>query len=434
MTTRYVAPAGGGTQDGSSWANAAPFTSLQALHDAMAHGDTIYLLAGAKYTAPTLPLQWSKRIAVRGRTQGGLDAYALIEGVRSNPWPANGTWTDSGRYTAANAGQDFLQYKDGAAASGGTAFAWLAFRNTGIAFRPLFDSAAVTGAITVDHIKTFNTAGLVYVVASTDGQCSITGTHCRSFGYSRGMFRAFGSMFLTDCHGDGRNQFKDPSTNLFGAHVQDAIAGVTAVKYDAQFVRCSFINHAAAAPAGSSQDPATTSHYPQGDGIVVEENTNLLPSSDIYVTGNADRGIDIKCVVPEGYLTRVYAEGNNYDIGVHDDTVLTVITDSWLGSTYSPPYRPDKSACVQGSGHLLAKRCYLNQGTPDVSQPAGKFFIAMATGQASHVQSGVTIPDRVGNLTAQDCVRHQGAGVGLANLASIGFGTPTYTESNVAAV
>lgn len=429
MATRYVTPAGSGTQAGTSWADAAPWSAMQAQHDALAHGDEIHVLAGVEHPHTTA-LNWTKRIAVRGKKTDGTDGYAVIVGSRTFPWPANGVWTDSGAYVAAISGAAVFNYKDGAGAVGGTTFAWLAFRNTGTAIKTLFSAATVTGTLTVNRLKAYNVEGLCYQDSSGDGQVSITASNCRATGYSKGMFRSWGNMHLTDCHGDSRRQFHSPTTNIYGAHVQDAIQGVTMPKATFSAVRCSFLNHAASAPTGSSRDPAVTGNYMQGDGIIVEENTTFLPSSDIYTSGNADRGIDIKCAVPDGNLTRVYSTGDNFGIGVHDDLVETVVTDSWIGNSYTPTYQTAKVATVQGSGWLTAKRCYLHQPTPEAGQPAGKFFIAAVTGQAEHLQSGVTIPNRVGKHFVRDSIRHQGTGVGLANIASIAFGTPTYTETN----
>lgn len=48
--TRYVTPAGAGLQNGTSWANAFPGTSLQAAINASAPGDEVWVMAGTYFT------------------------------------------------------------------------------------------------------------------------------------------------------------------------------------------------------------------------------------------------------------------------------------------------------------------------------------------------------------------------------------------------
>lgn len=432
MTVKWFASSVRGTGSGSSASNAMLTTALQTQHDAGASGDDFRIVAdNTACPLPTATLNWTKKISIGGyKTDGTTRAYAIFaKGDRTHHWPLNGTWTDSGRYTAANAGTNFMNYKDAAAATGGTTFDYLSFRDIGTPFRPNFTSSAVLGKITVSHIKTWNTNGLVYVESSSDGQCSITADHCTSVGYSKGMFRAFGDMFLDWCRGDAQSQFHAPGVNLFGAHVQDAVAGVTLVKYQAYARNCIFLNHNAAPPAGSSLDPETTGNYMQGDGIVWEENTTVLESYNIVVKNNADRGIDGKPEIKYRMLHDVYGRDNGYDFAAHDDLVETWITDSYLGSTLRASFDTRKSAPIQASGHLNAARCVIEQGQLNATTYVG---VAYGTVQPEHVQSGVTVPQRTGALKVFNCIIRYTSGLAESVLSSGGspVTTPTYTRDD----
>jgi hypothetical protein len=441
VTTRFVGIAGSGTGDGSTWGNApaAYPTGLATVLAASSTGDTIKIEAGVH--PPLSTVNWNKKVNLKGETRGGADARAVLTGNRTSPWPVNGVWTDGktvGGITyptlpAGVAGNNGFVYQAAAAAAGGSVFSWLAFRNVGTPFKPSLGSSATLGAITVNDMVTYNTNGLVYIDANTDGQCSITANRCISVGYSEGMFRAFGDIIATDCHGDAKSQFHSPTTNLFGAHVQDAIAGVTLVQYNAQFVRCSFINHAAHAPFGSSQDPSTSGVYPQGDGIPLEENTNVIQIIHCCVTGNADRGLDLKPAAAPGAISHVWSVGNGFSVAAHDDTVETFVSDSYLGTPFRPSYDNDKASCLQASGHLHAVRCVIDQrATPGASQ----YFAAFGTVQPAHTQSGVTVPQRVGEITVDSCLINLKAGLSKLLMSPGGspVTTPTYSESNTSTV
>lgn len=426
MSVAYVSPAGSGTQSGNSFANAAPWSLTQAVHDALANGDSIRVLAGGGYTAPASPLDWTKRIALGGYNADLSRGRAVIAGARSWPWPANGVWTDSGRYVAATVGINVFNYKDGAAAAGGTTFDWLGFINVGTPFRPLCDSSSVYGDIAVADIRTFNTNGIVYIEADGDGQVSIAAQRCRSLHYSEGMFRAFGGIKLDYCYGDSRSQFHSPGTNLFGVHVQDGVFGVTVAPYVSWFRNCAYLNHDAVAPAGSSQDPVITGNYQQGDGIVCEENTQLLESYNLVLRNNADRGIDLKCAVPQGFLHHVHADGNGFDIAEHDDLVECYITDSYLGSTHRSPGDTTKSSPLQGSGHLTAIRCVTEQNNTGAAY-IGAWY---GTTQGQQVQAGWTNPQRTGRGRTIDCELRIKSGLAESVNSQGGnpVTTPTYSR------
>jgi hypothetical protein len=386
-------------------------------------------------------MNWNKRVNLKGETRGGANGRAIITGTRTWPWPQNGVWSDGATVggvtyptlTAAAPGTNVFLYQAAAAGSGGSVFSWLAFRHIGTPFKPSLGSSATLGTITVNDCYTYNTNGLVYIDANSDGQCAITANRCRSIGYSEGMFRAFGNIILTDCHGDAKSQFHSPTTNLFGAHVQDAIAGVTSGQYTGQFTRCSMINHAAAPPAGSSKDPAATGNYAQGDGFVCEENTLFLASSGLVATGNADRGIDLKCAIPAGNLRAYWGSGNGYSIAMHDDTVDAYVLDSFLGTTARPSYSSAKSSPLQASGNLHAVRCVIEQRhTPVTSQ----FVVAFGSVQPKHTQSGVTVPQRTGHMFVDSSVIRMKAGTTKTLLSPGGspVSTPTYSETNTTTV
>ena len=71
---RYVTPAGAGSQDGSSWVNAFPGTSLQASINASAPGDEVWVAAGTYLTTTTanrnISFSMSNGVAVYGSFNG----------------------------------------------------------------------------------------------------------------------------------------------------------------------------------------------------------------------------------------------------------------------------------------------------------------------------------------------------------------------------
>jgi hypothetical protein len=442
VTTRFVGITGSGSGDGSTWGNApAAFPSgLSTVLAASTAGDTIKIEAGV-HTPITVGMSWTKRVNLKGETRGGADGKAIITGNRTDPWPVNGVWADGKTVggityptlTAANAGPNVFVYQAAAANSGGSVFSFLSFRNTGTPFKPSLGSSATLGTITVQDTYTCNTNGLVYIDANTDGQCAITAARCRSIGYSEGMFRAFGDINLTDCHGDAQSQFHSPTTNLFGFHVQDAIVGVTSGPYNLTVLRCSMINHAAHAPLGSSQDPSTSGHYPQGDGGVAEENTNVISVKFFTTKGNADRGFDLKPPATPGAISHMWSTGNGYSVAAHDDTVDTYITDSFLGTSFRPSYDNDKSSAMQASGNLHALRCVIEQrATPGASQ----YFVAYGTVQPAHTQSGTTVPQRTGHMFVDSSLIRIKAGLAKTLLSPGGspVTTPTYSETNTTTI
>ena len=74
---RYVTPAGAGLQNGGSWANAAPGTSLQAIINASAPGDQVWVSCGTYFTTNTA------NRAISFAMRNGVSIYGGFAGTES---------------------------------------------------------------------------------------------------------------------------------------------------------------------------------------------------------------------------------------------------------------------------------------------------------------------------------------------------------------
>jgi hypothetical protein len=74
---RYVTPTGAGLQNGTSWANAFPGTSLQAAINASAPGDEVWVAAGTYYTTTT------NNRAISFSMRNGVSIYGSFAGTES---------------------------------------------------------------------------------------------------------------------------------------------------------------------------------------------------------------------------------------------------------------------------------------------------------------------------------------------------------------
>jgi hypothetical protein len=225
------------------------------------------------------------------------------------------------------------------------------------------------------------------------------------------------------------------SATLGGATLTFSVDG-TAIAYsvtprkwnlDVTYYGCT--GTAAAPPAGSSKDPnGPNPSYPQGDNLVCEENTNIVQVKHTYFTNAADRGFDSKAASNRGDVADGYYNGNGFDIAMHDDTVIMHIVDSWFG-TPNRPFGQDKCSNIQASGNLDLYNCQMDL------RPTGStsiYFVAYGSVQPSHVNGGLTVPQRCGHFTVDHCIINLKAGYTKTLLSPGGVGpvTPTYTETN----
>jgi hypothetical protein len=165
----------------------------------------------------------------------------------------------------------------------------------------------------------------------------------------------------------------------------------------------------------------------------LEENTNVIQITAVCVTGNADRGLDLKPPATHGAISHVWSVGNGFSVAAHDDTVETWVTDSFLGTPFRPSYDNDKAACLQASGHLNIDRCVIEQkATPGASQ----YYAAFGTVQPSHTQSGATVPQRVGQIVVNNSLIRLKAGLTKLLMSPGGspVATPMYFESDTVTV
>jgi hypothetical protein len=273
--------------------------------------------------------------SIDGRVMRG----AVIKGTRDTPWPKAGE-------TATYSGEVFMTITVAASAA---TFNSMSFLNMKSVTQPNAAGADM-GHFTYNDCYAKNVSrGLLYTEARTDGRCSVEFNRCQIHGYDKGNARIWANndglgVSTKDCFFDSEHQNDNSSFNNASTpsamHIMDSIPTVQTVKSPMTVERVTVINHRAG---------YTGSTYPQGDGIIGEENVGTITLKDVLSYGNGDRGIDLKC---SGTVVRHTSFGDGYALGHHLDTnpVDAYNCIYYTGARLTASGAPPSVACIQASG------------------------------------------------------------------------------------
>lgn len=361
---------------GHSWTNAVKWSQFQSASGCWANranSDVFHFLSAGRNYAVSNSASWAALTlnktgcTFQGETLDGTPSPATFVGTRDWPWPKAGN-------TATYTGETFMQLSSTATTP---TFKNLNFRSMRYVLTTQNNGAATDyGTITFQDCSATNTHGALFSTQTkTDGRCNLVLTRVRCHGYSGGAHKMWAnnsgsSVVATDFGFDSEHQNDNTSFNnataTSGIHVQDSIPGVNSVKSLATLTRGFAINHAAG---------LTGSGYPQGDGVIFEENVGTANATDMVTWGNGDRGWDAKCA---GMLTRFTSLGDGTGgVGHHLDTAPMSMyqTVIYAGARLTSSTSPPNSVCLQSSGWTQSFQSFL-RAAPTSTQTAFNSYAA----------------------------------------------------------
>lgn len=412
MANWYIAPDGvtktgltfaniGDSGYGTAWNKAVRWSDFQGGSGAWANranNDTFHFLACGK---PYLINNGSGWVTLANNQTGttfqseSIDGTvmrgAVFKGTRDWPWPKAGE-------TATYAGETFMTIS---AASAAPTFNSLSWVNMLIPGRP--SGGGDIGHVTFNDCYTRNTSrGLFYTESRTDGRCSVEFNRCELHGYNKGNARIWANndglgiiardSFFDSEHQNDNSNFNNASTPS-GLHIMDAIPTVQTVKSPMTVERCTFINHRAG---------YNGSAYPQGDGVIGEENVGTITAKDVLTYGNGDRGVDLKCA---GQLIRHTSFGDGYALGHHLDTIPVDVYNAvyYTGARLTASGAPPSVACIQASGWTRAFKGWFS-ARPTAAQAAfANTAISTASVDPHKWQSQIYGGTHQGKVEMTDC-------------------------------
>ncbi|HEU0066382.1 MAG TPA: hypothetical protein VFQ57_03985 [Sphingomonas sp.] len=301
MSTLYISPTGAGDKSGSSWANAAAFTSINGVMGKAGVGGTVLLAADKG----TYNVKESVNITVSGVTVSGMNTDgtagdAMFEGSRASNWTAG-----------AAAGNELFRIGKGA---NNLTFENMTINNTGTAFRVGGDISNLT----IQHVDANNVQRFFEDYASGSNKtATINGLTIKDVdvqGYAKGVVRLkydTSNVLIQDVTGDSKFQasdskFQTGDSFAVGVHLEGTTHNVT-------LERVTMDNNATVGGASNG--------YWQGDGFASERGTHHIAFIDTVARGNTDGGYDLKS--NDVTMTRALAENNgrNYRIWGTDVTI-----------------------------------------------------------------------------------------------------------------
>jgi hypothetical protein len=332
----WIAPVGRGTANGSSYANAAPLSSLAAMIAAGGPGYYNILADEGSYTisgaSPAVTIANAggataqKPVVIRGITAAGAAAKATMQGTRTawtlpaDPETVTDTraWTDGGAevFRLSASAASYITFRDlhfkdigghtsaGAVSSGGSTTIYVS-------------AGPVAGIRIVDCTalnvrRLFDTATAVSVPGLSIESTTVTG-------FSKNCVRVRGDtdgITLADCVFDSGRQ--DGDNFAQGLQVEETAHNIVVS-------RCTF---------KGCHD--TVNAYANGDGISAEATTYNLAVYDSTFEGNTDGGVDIKCATGSVWFERCTFTGNKRNIRVWQRTNATPMF--FVDCTSASPY------------------------------------------------------------------------------------------------
>ena len=299
MPMEYISPTGSGDKSGSSWANAAPITAIDAMIKKAGAGGAVLLAAdkGNYTTTSTISITGAGTdghvVTIKGvDSRTGLDADAHFVGSRASKW-----------VEGAAAGNELFRLQKGA---DNLDFEHFQVDNTGTVFRIGGDLKNLTlGHMDVSNVQRF----VEDYVTGSNATATVTGLTVKNVavdGYSKDVVRLqydSSKILIQDVVGDSGGQIGD--NFAMGVHLEGTVHNVT-------FNRVTMENNAT---VGASGD------YWNGDGFATERGTYDIHFVNTVARGNTDGGYDIKSdhVTFDGAVAA--DNGRNFRIWGNDVTI-----------------------------------------------------------------------------------------------------------------
>ena len=295
MANVYVSPTGSGDKSGSSWANAAAFSTINTMAKKAGDGGTVFLAADQGTYVQTRSVSITQvGVTIKGVNADGTAGSAVFEGSRAHDWIAGAT-----------TGNELFRIGTGA---NNVTFQNIEVNNTGTAFR-------VTGDVknlTIDNVDAHNVQHYLndYASASSASITGLTITNATVEGFSKAAIAIdydSSNVVIKDVVLDSKGQIGD--SFAMGIHLD----GTT---HDVLIERVSALN---------SMSTGKSSSYWNGDGFASEGSTYNVTFKDTYAAGNTDGGYDLK--TDHLTLINTISEGNgrNYRFWGTDVTVTDAL-------------------------------------------------------------------------------------------------------------
>ncbi len=334
-----ITPTGGGTRDGSSWANAGTLTDLPKFIAARPDGGEIWVRgdAGTYSHSGSIAVKTggtaTSPVVIRGvDANGGSTARPVIVGTRTAPYSPTGA--DGGNvfrlYTGAN----------------NVTFTNLAFQNEGI----VFNAGGNASNITISDVSATNVRRFfANYLGSGETTANVTGLTMRRVqvnGFSKGVLRIehnSSGILLEDVVGDSQRQDKDDFA--MGVHLDDTA-------HDATFRRVTMRN---------AHDSLHT--YWNGDGFATERGNYDIHFEDTLATGNTDGGYDLKST--QTTMVRARAEDNKRNFRLWGTADVTVTDCVSLNPNKRGGSSSQAQVWVGANADVTMSGCTLTDSDPD---------------------------------------------------------------------
>ncbi|WP_139198103.1 hypothetical protein [Sphingomonas gellani] len=294
MATTYITPTGSGDKSGSSWANAAAITNLDAMVSKAGVGGTVLLAANKGDYVVKAPISVNgSGVTIKGINTDGTAGEAHFTGTRAAEWTKGAA--DGNELFRINKGADNLVFQN------------MQIDNTGTAFKVGGD----VKNLTVQHIDANNVQRFFENYATgTNKTATISGLKISDVdvkGFSENAIRLqydTHDVVIENVRGDSERQ--DDDGFAMGVHLEDTVHNVV-------FRKVTMEN--ATGDRGSGT-------YWNGDGFAAERGTYNLTFEDTVSRGNTDAGYDIKA----SHVTfiRALAEDNARNFRIWGDDVKIV--------------------------------------------------------------------------------------------------------------
>lgn len=306
MSKIYISPTGSGLADGSSVANAAPFSAIGSMiSGAGSDGEVLMLADQGDYnlTGSAIIIVGGSGadghpVVVRGIDSAGDTMRANIVGTRPDLFDPDG-FVGEQVFRLVN-GADNLTFKD------------MSFTNIGYG---AFRVGADIRNLTIENIDATNVQRFFedYVTAP-NATATITGLTIRNVnvdGFSRGVIRLnydTSDVLIENVHGDSQRQDETGAAFAIGIHIEGTAHDIT--------IRNSSMRNAEDRLSGS---------FWNGDGFATEGGAYDIRFENALSSGNVDAGFDIKSTMTTFDNTVAEDNGRGYRLWA-TDTVLTDIT------------------------------------------------------------------------------------------------------------
>jgi hypothetical protein len=334
-----ITPTGGGTRDGSSWANAGTLADLPKFIAARSTGGEIWVRGDAG------TYKHSGSIAIR--SGGTATSPVVIRGVDVNGTPTArpevvGTRTAPYSPTGTDGGDVFKLYSG----AKNVTFSNLAFRNEGIVFNAGGNSSNITiNDVSATNVRRF----FANYLSSGETTADVTGLTMRRVkvdGFSKGVLRLENNssgVLLEDVVGDSQRQDKDDFA--MGVHLDDTAHDVT-------FRRVTMRN---------AHD--SLHEYWNGDGFATERGNYNIRFEDTLATGNTDGGYDLKST--QTTLVRARAEDNKRNFRLWGTADVTVTGCVGLNPNKRGGSSSQAQVWVGANADVTMSGCTLTDSDPD---------------------------------------------------------------------